>query len=139
MSATLRTVNPPGPQIPGISQAVVIESGKLLLLSGHVPIGADGSIAGPGLEAQLEQVFANLRDTLEAAGSGFAHVARLTIYLCDYTPAMLPTVRAVRDRFVDTSQPPASALVGVAALFLPGVLVEVDAIATVPEKKSATP
>jgi len=128
---TFRPINPPGTNIPGISQATVIESGKLLLLSGHVPFRADGTIAGPGLKIQLEQVFSNLEDTLRVAGSSFANVARLTIYVCDFRPELLPIIRSVRDHFVDTARPPASSLIGVAALFHPDVLIEIDAIATI--------
>lgn len=129
----LRAVNPVSANIPGISQGMIVEGGRLMFLSGHVPIGPDGAIAGPGLEAQLRQVFANLDQTLKAAGIGFANIARLTIYVCNYQPEQLPTIRAVRNLFVSAAQPPASALIGVAALFHPEVLVEVDAIAVIPE------
>jgi 2-iminobutanoate/2-iminopropanoate deaminase len=129
---TFRTINPSGATIPGISQATIVETGKLLLLSGHVPLHADGSVAGPGLEIQLEQVFSNLEATLIAAGSSFGNVARLTIYVRDFKPELLPVIRSVRDRFVNTAHPPASSLIGVAALFHPDVLVEIDAIATIP-------
>lgn len=129
----LRTVNPAGANIPGVSQGMIVEGGRLMFLSGHVPIGPDGVIAGPGLEVQLRQVFTNLDQTLKAAGISFANVARLTIYVCDYRPEQLPAIRAVRDLFVSAAQPPASALIGVAALFHPEVLVEVDAIAVIPD------
>jgi 2-iminobutanoate/2-iminopropanoate deaminase len=129
----LRAINPPGALIPGISQGIVVESGKLLFLSGHVPVLSDGSIAGPGLEVQLERVFENLKATLLAAGSTPGHVVRLTIYVRDYRPEMLPVIRSVRDRFVEPARPPASALIGVAALFHPDVSVEVDAIAVIPD------
>jgi 2-iminobutanoate/2-iminopropanoate deaminase len=129
---TLRAVNPPGPAIPGISQGMIVESGSLMFLSGHTPMKDDGAFAGPGLKSQLEQVFANLEQTLKAAGAGFADVARLTIYVRDYTPEHLPVIREVRDRYVDAARPPASALIGVAALFHPDVLVEIDAIAARP-------
>ncbi|MEM7777001.1 MAG: RidA family protein [Pseudomonadota bacterium] len=125
----MRAVNPPGANIPGISQAMAVESGRLVFLSGHVPLKSDGSVVGPGLEAQLEQVFSNIRTTLAAAGADFSNVARLTIYIRDYRPEDLPTIRNVRDRFVNTRNPPASALVGVSALFRDNVRVEVDAIA----------
>lgn len=127
----MRAINPPGPSIPGVSQAILIESGRLLVLSGHVPLRVDGSAAA-GLNEQLEQVFANMRTTLQAAGVGFEAVARLTIYVRDYQPDMLPAIRAIRDRWVNAERPPASALIGVAALFHPEVLVEVDALAVVP-------
>jgi 2-iminobutanoate/2-iminopropanoate deaminase len=128
----LRPIDPPGATIPGISQAVLIEGGRLLLLSGHVPLGPDGALVGSDLATQLEQVFANLHATLQAAGTDFASVARLTIYVRDYEPSQLPILRAVRDRWVRGPCAPASALVGVSALFLPGVLVEIDAVAVVP-------
>lgn len=73
----LHAVNPPGSNIPGISQGMIVETGRLLVLSRHVPMRSDGSVIGPGpgLEAQMEQVFRNLLGTLEAAGAGFGHVA----------------------------------------------------------------
>lgn len=131
-SMKMVAVNPPGSSIPGISQGMIVEAGRLLFLSGHVPILPGGSIAGPGLEAQLERVFENLSVTLKSAGASASDVARLTIYIRDYKPDLLSVIRGVRDRFVDPSRPPASALVGVAALFHPDVLVEVDAIAALP-------
>jgi enamine deaminase RidA (YjgF/YER057c/UK114 family) len=131
---TLRPVNPPGPAIPGISQGMIVENANLMFLSGHTPIKDDGTFAGPGLESQLGQVFANLEQTLKQAGIGFANVIRLTIYVRDYKAEHLPVIRETRDRFVDAARPPASALVGVAALFHPDVLVEIDAIAAIPKQ-----
>jgi 2-iminobutanoate/2-iminopropanoate deaminase len=131
---TLRAINPPGSGIPGISQGMIVENGSLMFLSGHVPIADDGSVAGPALEDQLVQTFANLKKTLNAAGVGFEDVVRLTIYVRDYRPEQLPVIREARDRFVDAARPPASALIGVAALFHPDVFVEVDAIAAIPER-----
>lgn len=131
MPGLLRAINPPGASIPGISQAMLIENGRLLVLAGHVPLRADGSIPG-NFEEQLDQVFSNVQATLRAAGAGFEAVARLTIYVCEYRPEMLATIRSVRDRYVDANRPPASALIGVAALFHPDVLVEVDGLAVIP-------
>lgn len=53
----------------------------------------------------------------------------LTIYVVDMR--RLPTVRAVRDEFIDTSKPPTSSLVQVAGLVAPDLLIEVDACAAV--------
>ncbi|WP_334054531.1 RidA family protein [Burkholderia cepacia] len=66
------------------------------------------------------------------SGGGFEQVVRVTIYVRDYAPSMLPTIRAVRDRYVNPDSPPASALIGVAALSLPEILVELDAIVAIP-------
>lgn len=128
----IQAVNCPGSKIPGISQAMLVESGRLLFLSGHVPMLPDGSLAGAELEAQLVQTFENLSGTLDAAGTDFGSVARLTIFVRDYQPEQLEAIRTIRDRYVDPARPPASALIGVAALFHPDVLVEVDAIAALP-------
>ncbi|WP_186807656.1 RidA family protein [Swaminathania salitolerans] len=54
---------------------------------------------------------------------------RLTIYVRDYQPAQLPTIRSIRNRCVDPDRPPASAPIGVAGLFHPDIPVEIDAIA----------
>lgn len=113
-SMLLRPVNPAGAAIPGISSAMVVEEGRLMFLSGHVPMAADGTVAVSGLEEQLDQVFANMRATLEADGATAGSVARLTIYVRDFQSEQLPAIRRARDRFVDRRLPPASALIGVA-------------------------
>lgn len=123
---TMRTLTAPGQDIPGISGAVVVK-GDLALLSGHVPVAADGSVA-PTLEDQLEQAFQNLDSTLHHAGSSLDQIARMTLYVRDYRPEQLGTIRTVRDRWLK-GHAPASALIGVASLFRPEVLVEIDAIA----------
>ena len=125
-------INPPSANIPGISQGVIVDGGNLLLLSGHVPMRRDGSVVAANLEAQLEQVLENMKETLAAAGGDFRNVARLTIYVRNYQPDQLGVIRTVRDRYIDAACPPASALIGVASLFHPDVLVEIDAIAVVP-------
>lgn len=127
----MKAINPEGTLIPGISQAMLAGSGKLLFLSGHVPFLKDGTIVGVGLGEQLHQVFLNISATLTAAGANFSHVARLTIYVRDYDSTELDTIRRIRDAFVQPERPPASALIGVAALFHPEVRVEVDAVAVV--------
>lgn len=119
----------PNAGIPGISQAVRVVSGTPVFLSGHIAVDATGAVVGSDLETQLVQVFENLGRTLAAAQSSFAAVARLTIYVRDYQPALLPIIRRVRDRYIDATSPPASSLIGVAALAFPELLVEVDAIA----------
>ncbi|MCK2056736.1 RidA family protein [Methylobacterium sp. 37f] len=120
----LRPINPPGPSIPGISQAMLLSEGRLLILSGHVPFDDTGTIVAGDRATQLDQVFRNMQATLHAAGADFSAVARLTIYVRDYDPAELPAIRAVRDRWINAACPPASALIGVAALAFPDMLVE---------------
>lgn len=130
-SPLLRAINPPGAAIPGISQVVAVEGGRLVFLSGHVPMAQGGTVP-PGLEAQLEQVFAHLDATLQAAGATARDLARITLYVRGFHPNQLPAIRSAHDRFIGAAPAPASALIGVAALFHPDVLVEVDAVAVLP-------
>lgn len=124
----LTAINPPYVNIPGVSQAVLATEGQILFVSGQVPIGVDGITKG-GLVAQAEQVFANFTATLDAAGGSWSDVARVTFYIKDYNPEDLETLRTIRDKWITSKVPPASALIGVASLFHPEALIEIDGIA----------
>jgi enamine deaminase RidA (YjgF/YER057c/UK114 family) len=73
------------------------------------------------------QAFENLKAALAAVGAGFDDVVKLNNYLVDI-PANLPVYREVRDRYVNTAQPPASTTVGVPALARSDALYEVEAV-----------
>lgn len=112
----------------GYSQIVESGPGRTIHLSGQVAMNQAGEIVGLNdLGAQAEQTFANLAAGLEAAGATFRDVVKLTIYVTSV--AELPAFRKVRDRYVNTESPPASTLVQVAGLALPGLAIEIDAIA----------
>jgi 2-iminobutanoate/2-iminopropanoate deaminase len=128
----LQSINAPGAAFPGISGGVVINGGRLLILSGHVPVDIHGNLVTGDFDIQLTAVFENIGRTLSAAGAGFESVARFTIYVTDYDPSMLVTLRSVRSRFIASGTPPASVFVAVAALYDPRVRVEIDALAAVP-------
>jgi enamine deaminase RidA (YjgF/YER057c/UK114 family) len=127
----LQSVNAPGACFPGVSQGILIQGGRLLVLSGHVPVDVAGDLVTGDFQTQLTAVFENIGRTLAAAGVGFEAVARFTIYVTDYEPAMLLVLRQVRSKFISAAVPPASALVAVAALYDPRVRVEIDALAVV--------
>ncbi len=78
---------------------------------------------------QARQAFRNLGAVLAAAGASFADVVKLTYFVRDVSA--VAAIRAARDEFVDTGNPPASTLVEVSRLFLPDLLVEIEAVATV--------
>lgn len=124
-------INPPHVDIPGVSQAMIVEQGRLMFISGQVPLGATGLTQG-GLAAQAEQAFANFDATLKAAGADWSNLARVTFYIKDYDASQLETLRAIRDKWIVTKTPPASALIGVSALFHPEALIEIDGIAVLP-------
>jgi reactive intermediate/imine deaminase len=124
-----RFLSPPGLPMPnGYSHVVVAPAGRIVHVSGQVPVDADGELVGPGdVAAQTSQVFENLTIALEAAGASWADVVKLGIFLRDV--GAIAAVRSVRDEYVDLERPPASTLVEVSSLYRDDVLVEVDAIA----------
>lgn len=116
----------------GYSHVVSIPSGSLVWTSGQVPMDTERVIAsGQGWERQTRLAFENVGKALHAAGAGWQDVVKLTLYVVDVSE--LPTIRAVRDEFVDTARPPTSSLVQVAGLFHPDVLIEVEAVAWKPD------
>lgn len=129
-------VRPEGmPPVNGYSHAVTF-SGTMVAISGQVPADAEGRVVGEGdAEAQLRQVFENLRRALAAAGPGLdvdlQHVVKLTVYLTDL--ADLGAFRRVRDEYLSAERPPACSLVQVAGLVHPAFRVEIDALAVLPQ------
>jgi 2-iminobutanoate/2-iminopropanoate deaminase len=108
------------------SQAVSAQTGRLVFLSGQIPLDpGTGELVGGDISAQTERVMENLGAVLKAASLGFADVVRCTIYLVDL--GEFAAVNAVYGRYF-TSAPPARATVQVAALPR-GARVEIDAIA----------
>jgi reactive intermediate/imine deaminase len=119
-----KTMSPPF----GYSHVVDAPAGRIIYISGQVPLNTEGELVGQGdFEAQARQVFANLSAALEAAGAGWSDVVKLNYFLTKI--GELATVRTIRDEYVDTEQPPASTLVQVSALFRPEAMVEIEAVA----------
>ena len=126
-----KTLIPPGPA--GYSHIAKVNSGTIVYLSGQVPSDASGKLIGEGdFEAQVEQVFANLKLAVEAAGGTMADIVKLNYYLvAEVDPAEIQKMRVVRDRYVNVKKPPASTLVVVSRLARPGWLIEIEAVAAI--------
>ena len=117
-----RAPAPVGPYSQAVSHA------GLVFASGQIPLDPRTGKLVPGeIEAQTEQVIANLGAVLEAAGSGLARVVKTTVYVTDL--ALFARINAVYARHFAGRVPPARATVQVAALPL-GAAIEIDAIAT---------
>jgi reactive intermediate/imine deaminase len=111
---------------PGYSHAS--QGAGLLFVSGQVALDPDGSVVGVGdMAEQARQAFRNLGAVLDAAGCSFTDVLKLTYFVRDVEA--VGSVRAARDEFIDTDNPPASTLVEVSRLFMPDLLVEIEAVA----------
>ena len=128
----LSAYNPPGANWPGLSQAVGIRGGGVLVSSGITATDEAGNIVAGDFEAQVEAVYANMGRVLAAAGLGFDAIARVVTYVTDYDPGMIPIIRKVRSRFLSSTCPPASVLIGVATLYDPRLRIEVEITAALP-------
>jgi enamine deaminase RidA (YjgF/YER057c/UK114 family) len=128
MASNLRFQNPAGIAKPGGYTHVVeaIGPGRIVYIAGQLGLKPDGAIAGD-FRAQVTQAFENLKTALAAVGATFNDVVKLNNYLVDIK-TNLPIYREVRDKYVNTSQPPASTTVGVPALARPDALFEAEAV-----------
>ena len=118
----------------GWTHVVTATGGKTVYVSGQVAVDERGEVVGKGdLRAQAEQTFENLKHALAAAGATFRDVVKTNLYVVGLKPEHVPVLREVRSRYVNAEQPPASTLVGVSALVGPDWLIEVEAVAVLPE------
>ncbi|MET9667104.1 RidA family protein [Streptomyces sp. NPDC006475] len=134
MAITL--VNPSGlPEIDAYRQVSIATGSKLVFIAGQVAWDAEGTTVGEGdLAAQVEQCYLNVGTALAAAGGSFDDVAKLTVYVVDWTPDKMPLflegVARAAAKLGGTPVPPGS-LLGVAALDVPEHLVEIEATAVI--------
>ena len=117
---------------PGYTHVVEITRGRTVFIAGQVAVDQLGKIVGQhDFGAQTQQVFENLKAALAAVGTDFTRVVKLNMYVVDIS--QLQTLREVRDRYVNTHNPPASTLVEVRKLAREDFLIEVEAVAHLPE------
>ena len=109
---------------------------RMVFLAGQVARNKAGELVGPhDLAAQTEQAYLNVADALASAGGSFDDVAKITIYVLDWTSDKMTALaagigRAAERLSINPVKP--GTLIGVAALKEPGYLVEVDVIAVLP-------
>jgi enamine deaminase RidA (YjgF/YER057c/UK114 family) len=133
---TIELLNPDGLPKPDVYRQVAIASGtKLVFLSGQVARDADGIPVGAGdLAAQVEQAIRNVNTAIAAAGGSFADIAKLTIFVVDWSPDKEAALgegiaRAAAALGVDPRK--AATLIGVTSLAEPDLLVEIEATAVI--------
>jgi enamine deaminase RidA (YjgF/YER057c/UK114 family) len=128
-------VNPPELLPPvGFSHAVVAASGRTVFLGGQTAHQADGSLPPGGIVEQFAAAAANVVIALRAAGARPDHVVSLTIYVTDaeaYRGSLRDIGTAYRKHL--GRHFPAMALFEIRRLFDPRALVELVALAVIPE------
>ncbi|MEE4342957.1 RidA family protein [Pseudomonas alliivorans] len=101
-----------------------IKAGNTVYMSGQIPLDPKTMELVDGIEAQITQVFENLKSVAEAAGGSFNDIVKLNIFLTDL--GHFAKVNEIMGTYF--AQPyPARAAIGVAALPR-GAQVEMDAI-----------
>lgn len=114
------------------SQATVVEAkGKLIFVSGMTARRPDGSIAGVGdIEVQTRQVCENIKAAVEGAGGTLQDVCRVDVYVRNMEH--FDAIHKVRREYFN-SPLPASTMVEVTKMVSPDYLIEINAIAVVPD------
>jgi len=117
----------------GYSHVAEVTDGRIVYIAGQVAMDRAGNLVGKDdFRAQVQQVFENLKSAVEASGGDFHNVIKLNYYCAESVdPAQVPIVREIRDKYVNTANPPVSTFVVVKRLVRPEWLIEVDAVAVV--------
>jgi enamine deaminase RidA (YjgF/YER057c/UK114 family) len=125
------TLIPPGGA--GFSHIAKVNKGTIIYVSGQVSSDSTGRLIGEGdFEAQVEQVFGNLKVAVEAAGGTMADIVKLNYYVvAELDPVIVPKLRPIRDRYINVENPPASTFLVVTRLMRPGWLIEIEAVAAI--------
>ena len=121
MSNNVRFSNPDTMQKPpGYSHVVEVNGpGRTIYFAGQLGIDKSGKMG------------ADVREQMDSVGASFSNIVKLNTYIVDIG-TNIAHYREVRDKFVNTSAPPASTAIGVPQLARPGALFEVEAIVVLP-------
>ena len=110
----------------GYSHAV--QAGNTLYIAGQVATDPEGNLVGEGdIEAQVAQVWRNLRSVIGYAGGTVDDIVKITVFTTDL--AYRPAIAAERERVFPNGRYPASTFLVVQSLARPELLVEIEAIA----------
>jgi reactive intermediate/imine deaminase len=123
-------------RVAGLPEAIshytdAVSAGGLLFVSGLVSVDADGVLVGAGdVVAQARRVFEIMGAILADAGCSFTDVVRVTVYLTDVDDRT--RINPVRQEIFGDARP-ASTLIEVRRLAVPGAMVEIECVAALPD------
>ena len=111
------------------SNSVRVSAGPLLFISGQVALDPEGRVVGKGdVRAQTVQVLENIRAILRANGADMQDILSVTVYVTDMS--CLDKITDIRMQYFP-SNGPASAIVEIAKLAMPELLIEISAVAAI--------
>ena len=118
---------------PPNSWSQAFRTGNHVYIAGQTGVNAKGKLVGKGdAFLQARQVFRNIKALVEKAGGSMADLVKITVYVTDIRNA--EAVRKARGEFMK-GDPPTSTLLCVTGLASPDYLVEIEAIAVLPDSK----
>ena len=136
MRGSVRHLNPEGlHKNPAYSQAVVTTGNvKTVYVGGQNAVDASGEVVGKGdIKAQAKQIFENLQTALAAGGARLDHVIKWNIYVVQGQPPQ-PAFEVFQRVWGNRPNAPLITLVFVSGLAHPDYLMEIEAVAIVPEE-----
>jgi enamine deaminase RidA (YjgF/YER057c/UK114 family) len=134
-AGSVRYINPDSlNKNPAFTNVVVVEGNvKTVHIGGQDALNASGEIVGKGdIVTQVEQILANLGAALAAGGAEPEHIIKWNIYVVEGQP-LQAGFAAFQSAWPETPNPPAITVVFVSGLAHPDFLVEMDAVAVVPQ------
>jgi enamine deaminase RidA (YjgF/YER057c/UK114 family) len=119
-------------KIPEMVNVSVATGSRIIHISGQTAVDTEGKVTGTTHLDQCRHALQNLRIALDAAGATLADLAKVTTYMVDYSwEALEALMAAVKEVFGDPYPLTANTLVGVQSLWLPELLVEIEAVAII--------
>lgn len=116
---------------PGLAEPIshytdAVRYGDIVFISGVAPVDQDGRLVGENdVVEQTRQVFRNMSRILTAADAGFEDILKVTVYLTDVSDRT--KINPVRQEYFGAHRP-ASTLIGISTLAIPGMKVEIEAV-----------
>ncbi|MCK9511036.1 MAG: RidA family protein [Pigmentiphaga sp.] len=118
--------------LPHRAYSPAVRVGNTLYVSGHTGSDPVTREIRSGIESQTRQAFKNLQDVVEAAGGTMRDVVKVNIFMTDVANDLEGMNKVFREVFAE--EPPARSTVGVAHLARPGLLLEIELVAVLPEE-----
>ena len=117
-------------RVEGLSEPIshytdAVRFGDMLFVSGIAPLNEAGEVTSDDVQAQAQMVFVNLGKILKAAGADFGDVLKVTVFLTDVRDR--GKVNPLRQKYFGNARP-ASTLIGVKELAIPGMKIEIEAV-----------
>jgi 2-iminobutanoate/2-iminopropanoate deaminase len=129
-----RSIDPDGLAKPfgPFTQVTVARPGAIVHVAGQIAVDADGKIVGEGdIVAQTRKVMENMKIALASAGADFSHVVKITNYVTDADE--YAKIAPIREEYLKAPYP-ASTLIVAKRLIFPELLIEIEAVAVLPDE-----